>query len=101
MAKRKWTKEEKLKIIKESESEGVTVTIRKHGIYANTLYGWKEKLALGGEQALAPTRLLIDPEIKRLKQENLMLKELVAEKELALRIKEELLKKSVPQKSIK
>ncbi|MFT6739709.1 MAG: transposase-like protein, partial [Paraglaciecola sp.] len=33
MEKRKWTKAEKLAILKEGEEEGTQLTIRKHGVY--------------------------------------------------------------------
>ena len=101
MAYRKWTKEEKIRIIKEADEQGVTETIRKHSIYAATLNGWKDKLLSGGEEALASRRHVIDPEIKRLKQENQALKEILAEKELVIRIKDELLKKSTHLKNVK
>jgi putative transposase len=92
--KRKWTVEEKLAILKESEAQGVTVTIRKHGIYAQTLYGWKEKYALEGASGLNQAYKRVDPELKKLQLENQRLKQIVAEKELELRIKDDLLKKT-------
>ncbi|GAA4462674.1 hypothetical protein GCM10023189_39670 [Nibrella saemangeumensis] len=95
MKRRHWTADEKLKILLEAEQEGITATIRKHGIYSNTFYQWKEKYDTGGHQALASKHYQIDPELKRLQKENQQLKQMLAEKELALRIKEELLKKRV------
>jgi len=32
MKKRRWSKEEKLKIMKEAKTEGVQITIRKYGV---------------------------------------------------------------------
>ena len=96
--RRKWGKEEKLQILKEAEDHGVTETIRKYEISLGTYYGWKKKLELWGEHAFDSARQLVDPELKKLKEENLLLKKLLAEKELALSIKEDLLKKSLPQK---
>ena len=93
MQRRKFTAEQKLAILKEAETEGVTATLRKHGIYAKMIYRWKEQLAIGGQEALTATYQRTDPELKRLQLENLRLKALIAEKELALQIKEELLKK--------
>ena len=98
MKRRHWTADEKLKILFEAEKEGITATIRKHGIYSNTFYQWKEKYDIGGKEALASNHFKVDPEVKRLQRENQQLKEMLAERELALRIKEELLKKSTARK---
>ncbi|MFD3002449.1 transposase [Pontibacter toksunensis] len=94
MKRRHWSADEKLSILSEAEKEGITATIRKHGIYSNTFYQWKEKYGTGGKEALSSKHYKVDPEVKRLQKENQQLKQLLAEKELALRIKEELLKKS-------
>lgn len=100
MKRRHWSADEKLKILLEAEKEGVTATIRKHGIYTNTFYQWKEKYDTGGKDALASKHYKLDPQVKRLQKENQQLKQLLAEKELALRIKEELLKKSTVRRQI-
>ena len=100
MKRRHWSADEKLNILSEAEKEGVTATIRKHGIYSNTFYQWKEKYDTGGKEALSSKHYKVDPEVKRLQKENQQLKQLLAEKELALRIKEELLKKSTARKRI-
>jgi transposase-like protein len=90
MKRRHWTADEKLKDLLEAEKEGVTSTIRKHGIYSNTFYQWKEKDDTGGHQALVSKHYKVDRDEKRLQKENQQLKEMLAERELALRIKEEL-----------
>jgi putative transposase len=92
--KKRRTHKEKLMILKEAEIEGILQTCRKYDIHPATYYNWKEKYEEGGIEALKPKgKNSIDPEIKRLREENERLKKLVAEKELALEIKEELLKK--------
>lgn len=93
MSRRKFSVEEKLTILKEAEANGITQTIRRHGIYAKMLYRWREQLETGGREGLKPYQR-VDPELRRLQLENLALKKLVAEKELALAVKEELLKKT-------
>lgn len=93
MSRRKFSVEEKLAILKEAEANGVTQTIRRHGIYAKMLYRWREQLETGGREGLKPYQR-VDPELRRLQLENLALKKLVAEKELALAVKDELLKKT-------
>ncbi len=92
MGRRKFTVEQKLAILKEAETEGVTQTLRKHNIYSNMLYAWKEQLETRGTEGLKPYQR-IDPEMKRLQQENLTLKKLLADKELAIAVKDALLKK--------
>ena len=91
--RRNWTAEQKLAILQEAEKNGVTETIRRHGIFSNTYYQWRDKYAIGGLEALGDKHYKPDPELKRLAAENRRLKDLLAEKELALAIKEELLKK--------
>lgn len=93
--RRTWTAEQKLAILKEAEEIGVTATIRKHQIYGNTLYQWRDRYQSRGSAGLKETYLQVDPDVKRLEQENRQLKEILAEKELALRIKDELLKKTL------
>ena len=92
MERRKFTVDQKLAILKEAETEGVTQTLRKHNIYSNMLYKWKEQLETRGKDGLKPYQRL-DPEVKRLQQENLALKKLLADKELAIAVKDALLKK--------
>jgi len=97
--KRRWTTEEKLAILKEAEELGVTATIRKHGIYSKTFYQWKDRYQHQGVAGLQPVRQQrVDPHIKQLQDENRRLKELLAEKELALRIKDDLLKKTTSRR---
>lgn len=95
--KRKFSKEEKLKILEESKTYGVKVTLEKHGLYPATFYSWRKKYDQMGEEGfrhgITPAQL---KEIKRLEKENAMLKEIIAEKELEGKLKDELLKKKYP-----
>lgn len=94
MPKKRRSSKEKLLILQEAEQEGVIVTCRKYEIDPTTYYNWKEKYEEGGIEALQSRgRNHQDPELKALREENEQLKRLVAEKELALQIKEALLKK--------
>ena len=91
--------EERLRIIREGEAEGVLSTCRRYAISRETYYTWKNRYEEGGFEALQPKRRhREDPELTRLRDENKKLKEIVAEKELALRIKEDLLKKTLQQR---
>ena len=97
MPKRKFTKEEKIKIIEEAQKNGVTTTLNKYGVYAATYYSWKKKFEIMGESGfrhgMTPGHL---KEIKRLEKENDLLKKILAEKEVESRLKDELLKKKYP-----
>jgi len=94
MGKRTFTKQEKLSILKEASEQGVTKTLEKHGIYPATYYSWKEKLSSMGEEGLdyGMTKAHLK-RIRELEKENKLLKELIAEKELEGKLKDELLKK--------
>ena len=55
--KRSWTKEEKVKILREAKEKGVEVTIRKYEVYPSTYYSWRKKYLIGGEDAVDESRL--------------------------------------------
>lgn len=94
---KKFTESEKLKILKESETLGSKLTMEKYGLYPGTFYYWRRKYAEAGAEGLAhgmtKERLA---RIKKLEKENRLLKELIAEKELEGKLKDELLKKKYP-----
>lgn len=88
MARRRWTKEEKLQIVLSGLKDGVSVAdlCRRHGISQTLYYQWKKKFLEAGALALegkAPTRE------EALKRENSELKEVIAD----LTIRNEALKK--------
>lgn len=96
--KRTWSIEQKVAIIKEAETGGVVETCRRHGIYATTYYDWKKKYDQGGESALEPRFSLQEKkDLKKMEKENQFLKKILAEKELELQLKTELLKKKIQQ----
>ena len=94
---KKYTKEEKLKILKEANRQGVKVTLEKYDLYPATFYYWKKKYetmgAEGMDHGMTKERLR---RIKQLEKEVAMLKEIVAEKELESKLKDEPLKKKYP-----
>ena len=79
-------------------TKGAVLTMEKHGIYPATFYAWKKKFESMGDQGLdhgmtkEPLR-----RIAELEQENELLKQVLAEKELESRLKDELLKKKYPK----
>ncbi|HAD32908.1 MAG TPA: transposase [Chitinophagaceae bacterium] len=88
------TTEEKLAILKEAAQNGIVNTCEKYGIYPTTYYKWKEKYDTMGEEGfshgMTPDQLR---EIRRLRKENQHLKDMLIEKELESRMKDELIKK--------
>jgi putative transposase len=97
MKKRKFSKEEKAKILKEASTNGVQITLDKYGVYPATYYSWKKKYESMGESGfrhgMTPEHL---KEIRKLERENELLKKILAEKEIESRLKDELLKKKYP-----
>jgi putative transposase len=95
---KKFSKDEKLKILAEAELNGVKVTLAKYNLYPATFYYWRKKLTVYGEEGLSH-QVVKNHEslIKRLEKENEALKLLLAEKELESRLKDELLKKKYPE----
>lgn len=94
---KKYSKAEKLAIVKEASEKGVKITLEKYSLYPATFYYWKKKVEEMGEvgltHGLTKERLAI---IKKLERENQALKEIIAEKELESKLKDELLKKKYP-----
>ena len=96
--KRTWSIEEKIAILKDIQEIGVVAGCRKHGIYATTYYDWKRKFEEKGYDGLIPRYgRKQNAEVKRILKENALLKKLLAEKELELSMKTELLKKKMQQ----
>jgi len=90
MKRRTFSKQDKLKILKEVSEHGVKITLDKHGIYPATYYSWKRKYEEMGDSGfrhgMTKERL---KEIRRLEKENARLKEIVAEKELQIKMQQE------------
>lgn len=95
---RKFTREEKLRILKEAKQKGVKSTLDKYDLYPATYYYWKKKLLVYGEEGLEHSRLKDhDNRVRALEKENEQLKILLAEKDLESKLKDELLKKRYPE----
>jgi len=95
---RKWTAQEKEKILTDIQRLGVVVGCRKHNLSKSLYYTWLNKYNAHGIEGLESQRgKNADAKIRRLEKENRMLKELLAEKELESKMKDEMLKKKYPQ----
>lgn len=94
MKKRTFTKEEKLRIIKEASENGVKATLEKYDIYPASYYDWKKKFEQMGEEGFIHGMTPAEKKrIRELEKENALLKQLLAEKELENKLKDDLLKK--------
>ena len=93
---KRWTVSEKLEIINYSKTNGVTKASREYNVSSGSIYKWRDAYEKEGESGLSKSKGTDSTalENRRLKRENDALKKLVAEKELRLRIQEEMLKKS-------
>ena len=83
MARRRWTPEEKIRIVLESlnTSIGVAELCRKYAVNPVVFYGWKEKFIEGGKQAL--TRSKRNHGAGEFQAENERLKQLIGELTIA------------------
>lgn len=91
--------EEKKKILDDIERLGVVAGCRHHGIYASTYYQWLRKFKAHGMSGLTDGRKdkTQAAALNRLEKENQLLKEMVADRDLELKMKDELLKKKMAQ----
>ena len=86
-------------LVEEAKKEGVQVTLRKYGLYPGTYYSWKKKLIVEGEEGLSgqATRKRTCQRLAQLEDEVSLLKQLLAEKEMEIALRDELLKKKYPK----
>ena len=84
MRKSRFSQEQIVAIVRESETSGLTVdqVAKKHGVGAVTLFRWRRKFS-----GLEPNQA---GELSRLERENARLKKLVAERDLEIEILKEI-----------
>jgi putative transposase len=94
---KKYSKEEKLSILKEATEMGIKGVLDKYGLYPATYYYWKRKFdqmgSVGLDHGMSKKNLA---KIRKLEKENAALKQLLVERELESKIKDEILKKKYP-----
>ena len=102
--RRNWSKTEKLEIVNYSLNHGPTKASREYGVSTTSINKWVTLYESHGENGLEGRRETIEniskQELNKLRRENEQLKQIIAEKELRLRIQEDLLKKSQGPKRI-
>jgi putative transposase len=95
MAYRKFTLAQKQEIIQAAAENGVLPTARKYDVSQSLIYKWQEKASEGKlretGQSFTPDPL--QQQIYQLQAELIEYKQLVAEKDMALRIKDAIIKK--------
>jgi putative transposase len=90
--------EEKEKIIQDIQRIGSVSGCRRYNISSALYYDWLERYNASGIEGLRDRRgKNIELQVKKLEKENKLLKELLAEKELESKMKDELLKKKIAQ----
>lgn len=82
MRKTRFTDEQMVAIIRETDRDPVAAVAKRHGVSEQTIYSWQKRF--GGFQADDVRRL------KQLEQENVRLKKLVAERDLELEVMKEI-----------
>ena len=92
--RRNWSEAQKLQILQEAQQNGVTETLRKYNLSSSVYRRWRRAYNGEGMEGLRPHFKTIDPEVKRLQQENERLKKIIAKQALEIDFKDELLKKS-------
>lgn len=92
--RRHFTPEEKYSILQEAEREGHTETCRKYNLASSVMAYWKKKYLSMGKDGLKASYRKIDPEVRKLEEENERLKRIIAKQTIELEFKTELLKKS-------
>jgi putative transposase len=92
--RKKWSIEEKKTVLLYAREQGIPLASREYGISSTSIYKWQSELETSPNGTSKDDDKELYRELKRLQRENSELKSLVANKELAIQIKDALLKKS-------
>ena len=101
--RRRWTTEQKLRIIEESFEPGETVssTARRHGVAPNLLYRWRRLLSEGGTAAVDSDEPVVgNSEVKKLEDRVRELERMLGRKTMEVELLREALSKAAPKKQI-
>ena len=94
--RKKWSPSQKLEIINYARIHTVLKATKEFEVSSPSIYKWMDAYDQDGQNGLLGKKINTEDaqEVKRLKRENDELKKIIAEKELRLRIQQEMLKKS-------
>lgn len=92
--RRKFSPEDRLSIVQEVQREGLTTTSRKYNITPSLLLRWKNRYLEKGVTGLKNAYYRVDPEVRKLEEDNARLRKIIADQALELEVKSELLKKT-------
>lgn len=96
MSYRKFTMQEKLLIVREVEETGnLSEVARTYQIARTLIEDWRRKFDKGVTVQVKNEDKVYSGQVRELQRENLLLKQLLAEKELELSVKSSLLKKTL------
>lgn len=93
---KKFTKEEKVSILKEASETSVKAVLAKYNLYPATFYYWKNKQDLSANGSKSADNKEQLKRLLKLEVENKKLKELLAQEKLENALKNDLLKKKYP-----
>lgn len=90
--RRKFSPEERLSILQESDREGQAATCRKYNLSPTLVGRWRAKYLAKGRQGLERSYHRVDPDKRAMEEEIDQLKKIIVKQALELEFKTELLR---------